>query len=149
VQARQIGYPDMEKLIYQVLATRPATADAPYSPAEAQESVAVMAMFLALIDPAAAKQALRTIEPGSDAIGLCSTGMASRADWLEAWALVDPRHAAELAEKELASANSPEAAQGAQNDVMEVMTLWTIAPGQRLNYLSRGLLRDCSLPEDY
>jgi hypothetical protein len=144
VHAQQIGYPDMESLVCQVLATRPTTADATFSPATVQESIAVMAMFLGLIDAPTAKQVLQGIEPNSDALGSGGTGV-RRAHWLMAWALVDPPHAAELAAADLASAKDQPSRQRAQADIMELVTLWTIPPSQRLRYLSRDLLRNITL----
>jgi protocatechuate 3,4-dioxygenase beta subunit len=135
VLANQIGYPDMESIVYRVLATRPTTKDA-YSPAAAQESCVVMAKYLALIDPQTAKQVLQAIEPTSDNIGSGFSGV-GRDEWLMAWALADPLHAVELMEKELASAKDNNENQRAEDAVYEMVELWFSLPGERLKNIAR------------
>jgi hypothetical protein len=100
MQARQIGYPDMESVVYRVLASRPTTKEE-YSPARVAESLAAMAAILALADPLAAKEVLRGIESRSEGIGSGYSGI-GREVWLKAWALADPKHAEELFDHELA-----------------------------------------------
>ncbi len=134
--AEQIGYPDMESVVYRVLATR-ATASANdfESPVRVQECNMMMALYLALIDPAAAKQVLQAIEPHSDCIGSGYSGI-SRTEWFKAWALVDPQHTVALAEREIASAKDPKAKQAAESGLMEVVELWLTPSGDRLNNIS-------------
>jgi protocatechuate 3,4-dioxygenase beta subunit len=145
VLANQIGYPDMESIVYRVLATRPTTKDA-WSPAAAQESSVMMAMYLALIDPQTAKQVLQAIEPTSDNIGSGMSGV-GRDEWLKAWALVDPQHAVELTERELASAKNDNEKRRAESTVSEMVELWFAAPGERLKNISQNS-REMFPPED-
>ena len=86
----------MEGLVLRVLALRP-TPGKSDSPLPAREATLEMAGVLALTDPASVRSMLQTLEPTAETIE-------DRATWLRAWALADPRHAAELAEKELAQA---------------------------------------------
>ncbi|MGD0518901.1 MAG: carboxypeptidase regulatory-like domain-containing protein [Thermoguttaceae bacterium] len=136
VLANQIGYPDMESIVYRVLATRPTTKGGE-SPAAVQESCVVMAMYLALVDPQTAKQVLQSIEPTSDNIGSGYSGV-GRDQWLKAWALVDPQHAVELTERELASAKNNNEKQRAENAVYTMVDLWFSLPGERLKNMSQN-----------
>lgn len=136
IEAEQIGYPDMQSVIYRVLATR-ATADVNSfsSPVQALECNMMMALYLALIDPDNAKQVLQAIEPHSDCIGSGYSGV-QRYEWLKAWALVDPRHTMEVIERDLTSAKDSAAKQDSQGGLAEVVELWLTAPGDRLKNIS-------------
>jgi protocatechuate 3,4-dioxygenase beta subunit len=144
VEAHQAGYPDMESAIYRMLAVRPTTKDA-WSPVAVQESVVVMAMYLALIDPQSAKQLLQSIEPTSDSIGSGYSGV-GRDEWLKAWALADPQHALELADLEKTSAKDQNEKQRAEYALREMVELWVKEPGERLKILGR--YQDMLPPED-
>jgi hypothetical protein len=136
IEAQEIGYPDMESVIYRVLAARAvANVNDFNSPAAVQECNMMMALYLGLIDPEIAKQVLQAIEPHSDCIGSGYNGIL-RIEWFKAWALVDPQHAADLAERELASAQTPRAKQDAESGIQEVVELWLTAPGDRLRCIS-------------
>ena len=67
VQAKRIGYPDMESVIHRVLACRPTRkhAIAQASDIESLESKVFMAAFLGLVDPQAARDMLDSIEPNA------------------------------------------------------------------------------------
>ncbi len=131
VQAQQIGYPDLGSVLYRTLAARPVASKDDFSPVRVQESCVVMAMLVALVDPAIARQMLQSVEPNSDAIGSGFSGV-GRDEWLKAWALADPQHAVDLAEKELAAAKDATAKQRAKSAAMEMVELWLAAPGERL-----------------
>ena len=137
VIADRIGYPDMQNIVYRVLATRPTTKDAD-SPAAAQESCVMMAMYLALIDPQTAKQVLQAIEPASDSIGSGRSGV-GRKDWLKAWALVDPQHALELADQEAARAENDNDKRNVANAVSEMVeSIWLARPSDRIRRILVG-----------
>jgi hypothetical protein len=146
VQAQEIGYPDVESAVYRALAARLAMKDA-WSPVALQESFVVMAMYLALVDPPTAKAILHELEPVSEAIGTGYSGV-GREEWLKAWALADPQHARELAERELASAKDQEAKERAQYAVRSMVELWATDPGQRLKSLSRRYSNMLPFEED-
>jgi hypothetical protein len=130
VIADRIGYPDMQSIVYRVLATRPTTKDAD-SRAAAQESCVIMAMYLGLIDPQTAKQVLQAIEPASDSIGSGRSGV-GRKEWLKAWAQVDPQHALELTDQEALQAKNDTDKRTAANALSEMVDLWLAPPGQRI-----------------
>ncbi len=134
VEADQIAYPDMQSVVYRVLATRSTTKDA-WSPAAVNESSMMMALYLALIDPPTARQILQSLEPTSETIGSGYSGVL-RIEWFKAWGLVDPQHAAELLQRKLATAQEKRAKQDAENAVYETVELWLTPPGERLNNIS-------------
>jgi hypothetical protein len=101
VQARQIGYPDMESVVSRVLAARPTTKEE-FSPAAVVDSSAAMAVVLSLADAEAASEILQGIQSRSEAIGSGGMGI-SRDVWLEAWALADLKRGEELFDRELAN----------------------------------------------
>jgi hypothetical protein len=135
-QANLVRYPDMEGAIYRVLAMRPTTKDA-WSPVAVNESSVMMAMFLTLVDPPLAKQTLQSIEPHSAALGSGGSGVGSR-DWLRAWALVDPSHAIELFQRELAAAKDENAKRSAWYAGMEMVDLWSGDPSNVVKLVTRG-----------
>ena len=147
VQAQQIGYPDMTSVVYRTLAMRPVAGMDDFSPLRAQESCVVMATLLALVDAPAARQMLQTIEPGSDAIGSGSSGV-GRDNWFKAWALVNPQHAADLAEKELAAAKDAAAKQRAEMASRAMVELWLAAPSERRTQVSRRFYQMIGLNEE-
>jgi hypothetical protein len=134
--AKTAGYPDMESVIYRVLAIRPTTNDAA-SPVEAKESSAVMAAFLSFVDRPLAKQMLQAIEPTSDTLGSADTGF-QRRDWLRAWALVDPPHAVELFERELAAAKDENSKRSAWYAGLEMVEFWTGDQSNIVKLITRG-----------
>jgi hypothetical protein len=136
VLARQIGYPDLQSAEYRVLALRPTGRDV-WSPAGVQETTVMIALFLGLIDPPAAKGLLQSVEAASDVIGTGGSGIGRR-DWLVAWALTDPEHAVELATRELATAKNAQAKQNAFYTVTETVQLLLTAPGERLKHISQN-----------
>jgi hypothetical protein len=68
VHAQRVEYPDLERLVWQVLALRP-TNQQDDSPARVVESQVVMALFLALVDPDIARQMLEDLQPRSELVG--------------------------------------------------------------------------------
>ncbi len=132
-QAGLAGYPDMESVIYRTLAMRPTGKNA-WNPAAAQEASVMVAMFLALVDPPAAKQMLQSLEANSEAIGSGYSGVGRR-EWLKAWAIVDPPHTVDLAQRELAVAQDQNAKQMVGWAVMEIVDLWTCDPKDRVKRL--------------
>jgi hypothetical protein len=133
-QAKAIGHPDVQGLVYRVLAMRPTSKNS-YSPVAAQESNVAIALFLAMADPGAAKQILQVIEPASDAIGTGCTGI-GRDTWFNAWALADPQRAMELVERELASAKGNPAVENARRSATEMARLWATPPKDRPKLLA-------------
>ncbi len=133
-QARAVGYPDLESMIYRVLAMRsPAQDD---SPAHLAEADVATAMILALADPVTARQLLETVEPRSNLIG---TGFSQvhRKHWLLAWALVDPARAAELFDQELTALKGKPQADLQASGLTDLVELLTTPPPGRAHLLLR------------
>jgi hypothetical protein len=136
VLARQIGYPDMQSAEYRVLALRPTNKEM-WSPAGAQETPVMIALFLGLIDQPLAKSLLRSVEPASDAIGTGGSGVGHR-EWLDAWTLADPEHAVELATRALSAAKDAAAKENALNETLEMVQLLLTPPAERLERITRN-----------
>ena len=96
VQARRIGYPDMESVVFRVLATRPGTKE---SLSRSAGSFMAVAAVLALADPEAAKEMLRAAESRPDWTGPGGGLMAER-HGLIAWSLANLKRAEELFDRE-------------------------------------------------
>jgi protocatechuate 3,4-dioxygenase beta subunit len=138
VTAQKIGYPDMQSLIYRAMATRPTTQaneNRWESPAVTYETHAMLAMFLALVDPDSAEQVLQSIEPQSELIGSGFRGIDRRV-WLKAWALCNPRRAVELAEQAWTNAQKAAPKQRTESDIQEIVGLWLTVPDKRLKKLT-------------
>jgi protocatechuate 3,4-dioxygenase beta subunit len=135
LQAQQTGYPDLESVVHRVLASRMTTKDS-HSPTSVAESHVMMAMILAMVDPATAKEVLQSLEPQLAAIGSGGTGI-GRDEWFKAWALADPRGVPERVRQGLAAkADEPDRDQILRG-VVEMVELLTIPPGERLKELVR------------
>jgi hypothetical protein len=130
VVASKIGYADMENMIHRALALRPTPSD-DESPVPAMESTVRATMVLALADPETARQMLQTIEPNSSSLG-------DRENWLKAWALADPKHALELADRELAVTQDPKAKTAKIQTVLGAAELWITPPDERLELLKQS-----------
>ncbi|NLE39298.1 MAG: hypothetical protein GX621_14850, partial [Pirellulaceae bacterium] len=102
VQARRIGHPDMESVVWRVLASRATTKDT-WSPASAAERNVAAALILALVDPAAAREMLEPYEAKGDEFGGGGTGIGSR-ELFKASFLADAATLDQRIEHELASA---------------------------------------------
>ena len=98
--AREIGYPDMRSVLYRTLACRP-SADESWGEIERYRSTVTMAMILALTDPLAAKELLRSVEHRTDLLGGGGSSTINRREWYIAWALADPLRAEEMVTREL------------------------------------------------
>jgi hypothetical protein len=107
-----------------------------HSPTSVAESHVMMAMILAMVDPATAKEVLQSLEPQLVAIGSGGTGI-GRDEWFKAWALADPRGVPERVRQGLAAkADQPDRDQILRG-VVEMVELLTIPPGERLKELVR------------
>ena len=136
VHARMAGYPDMESVIARVMATR-VTMKNTWSPVAVQESSVASAMLLALVDRRLAKDMLQAVEPNSDAIGSGCCGIGA-CEWFNAWALVDPLHAAEVIERHFAAPKDDNARQYAWYAAQEAVDLWKSDPDGILERLVRN-----------
>ncbi|MBN1908314.1 MAG: carboxypeptidase regulatory-like domain-containing protein, partial [Pirellulales bacterium] len=135
IQADMAGYPDMQSVIHRALASRPTMKNA-WNPVAVKDSYIAMALFFALVDRPVAKEMLQAVEPESDAIGSGCCGIGIR-DWLKAWALVDPSHAAELIERRLAAAKDRNEKQSTWYAAQEVLELWGLDRKQAVKRLMR------------
>lgn len=82
------------------------------------------------------KVLLQSVEPASDSIGSGSSGV-GRNEWFMAWAMVDPEHAAELAERELDAIKDAKMKQSTWYGAMECVNLWLAGPDERLKNVLR------------
>jgi hypothetical protein len=133
-QAREVGYPDLESLVYQVLSLRPTTQDD--SPARVAEALVDTALVLALADPATAKQILQGVEARGGPVG-AGTGSFRKGHWLMAWALADPAHAAALFDGELAALRANPKARLEHSGLVELAEILTVPPPDRARHLHR------------
>jgi protocatechuate 3,4-dioxygenase beta subunit len=138
IHARMAGYPDMESVIFRVMATRVTTKNT-WSPVAVQESAVSTALFLALLDRTLAKEMLQAVEPYSDSLGTGGSGIGVR-DWLRAWALVDPPHAVELAQHHLATAKDENAKRWVWSTAQEMIELWGGTPDDAVKRFSRDYI---------
>jgi hypothetical protein len=131
--ARAIGYPDLESLAYRVLSTRPTEEED--SPVRVTESLVATALVLALAEPTLARQILEDIEPLSHLVG---TGYSSvrREHLLTAWALADPRRAAELFDNTLAIFKGNQKSLE-RSGLVEMAAVLSVPPEDRAYHLLR------------
>jgi hypothetical protein len=130
-QAAEIGYPDRESLVFRTLALRQTTRYE--SPVRVDESRVATAMILALFDPATAREMLQAVEPRAHTIGTGS-GSVGRRQWLQAWALADPRHAEEVVARGLADWKS-RPADRVPEGLIETLEMLTAEPDRRAYHL--------------
>jgi RNA polymerase sigma factor (sigma-70 family) len=133
--ARQIGYPDMDSVIVRVLATR--TDDTPLMDREwRMRSYAVAAVYLALVDPGAARTVLEQVEArgGIDP----ATVRQAREPWLQAWALVDLTKATAVFDATLAALDKEKAQGPWGTGLFETAELLMAPPERRAQVLVRG-----------
>jgi protocatechuate 3,4-dioxygenase beta subunit len=136
VLANQIGYPDMQSVIYRVLAARPTTKNE-YSPARVVESHVIVAAFLALVDPQVARDILETIEPQSEAIGSGISGVGQDA-WVKAWLLVDPQRGEELFDRDLSEIKDGSDASSRIYRLVEAADLLAAPSNEKPQYIMRS-----------
>jgi protocatechuate 3,4-dioxygenase beta subunit len=145
LQARRVEYPDLERLVWQVLAQRPTTTQDD-SPARVVESQVIMALFLALVDPDLARQMLEDLQSRSELVGAGHSGV-GREHWVNAWALVDTQRALEIAERETAAVQQRRTEGYRPDYVTSVMSLWSLPPDEMFERIASNLM-DCNPPED-
>ena len=144
LQARWVEYPDLERLVWQVLALHRTTKQ-DNSPARVVESQVVMALFLGLVDPDIARQMLEDLQPRWDLVGAGSDGI-GREHWVNAWALVDTQRALEIAEREMAAAKKARTERYPPDCVFWVMSLWSLPPDELFERITMNLM-DFKPPE--
>jgi len=136
VQARQIGYPDMESVVYRVLALRPTAKDEP-TPWQVFDSSAIMAAVLALADAEAAKEILQGLESRSEAFGP-SGSRTGRENRLKGWALAYVDRAEQRLQTELSRIKDDPKPDFWESGFMWMVYMLATPPSERLRYF-RGL----------
>ena len=133
LNARKIGYPDMEGVLMQVMAARPDGQSDFSNPAMQTLSATIATPLVALLDPAAAKTILGQIEARS---GLSPPELAKVAGkwWLAAWALSDPKHAEGLVEAELAALDTQKLPNMGNSALLMMTEVLTTPPDRREDY---------------
>jgi hypothetical protein len=137
VQAKEIGYPDMESVVHRVLASRMSTKES-YSVAAVTKSHVTMAMVLALVDPGTAREVLQSVEPQMEAIGSEASGI-RRDAWLQAWALADPGQFPQRLERELSMAKDNPDPNTRWYDIAQMASILIVPPAERLERIARRL----------
>jgi hypothetical protein len=152
-QSLQLGSPDPQGDLCRALAARPAFDDARCSwrqlatRCKSQKALLATAMFLAIHDPSTAQNILQTFEESRQR----ATGgvtvlppISWRGTWLRAWALSDPRHALALVQQHSDSITDTNERELWLQDVLQMVLLWSVPPGERLGYLAprytRGMI---------
>lgn len=143
--AQRTGYPDLERLVWQALALRP-TSRQDDSPARVVESHVVMALYLALVDPDLARQMLEDLQSRSDLVG-GGRGWVAVQHWVNAWGLVHPKHALEVA-RQATEADKKAPPGGYQPDyVSNLMSLWSLPSDEQFERITMNLM-DANPPND-
>ena len=134
LNARRIGYPDMEGVLMRVMATRPDGQSGFRDPAMQTISATTASPLVALLDPAAARLILGQLEARS---GLSPPDLAKIAGewWLAAWALADLKHAEALTDAEFATADGPKLQTPAGRSLLTMTELLLTPPARREDYL--------------
>jgi|GEM_PF-2500563 len=132
IQAKQIGYPDLESVVQRVLAARLSLKEI-NSPVRLVESRVAAARLLGLVDRATAKQILQAVEPQSHVIG-SGYSNTRRQDWYQAWGVVDPNYAVKLFESELAAAKSQSTYDLQKSGLLGLVDLLTMPPQDRTEH---------------
>lgn len=136
VQAEQIGYPDMESIVYRALACRP-MKNKGYGSNIALPvlwSETFMAGLLSLVDRQVATDLLESIDVQARMVGLSPHAVA-RPAWLKAWCLVDAKRGQALFDEAFAAVkNKP----GADNDfyqLVEAASLLAAPPEEKPQHI--------------
>lgn len=151
VQAAQIGHPEIDSIIQQVLALR-IPIDSQTTTVSRLQATVNMALFLSFLDPVIARRLLADLEPEVNA-GLLGNGgyqNVSRREWYDAWALADPAHAAEIFQAEMQkakpAADSKEPVR-APDWIQEAVSLMALPAAERLDYLLEFHVANLSKPQ--
>jgi hypothetical protein len=134
VYAQQIGYPDLQSVSDRILASRLPLRDV--MPDQAIEDSLAIAAILALADPETAGSLLRVLEPRVPHLNTSENRLA-KTQWFQAWALADPEHAVELADRELASGSKAPGWDIARSGILEVPLVLCLPRSDRLEYVGQ------------
>jgi hypothetical protein len=96
VRGKELGHPDVARLVTRVLAARSSGQEAWGSPQEREKELVSVASALALIDPLTARQVLAGVAPPE---GYVDKALARDRNWLVALALADPDRAVRLVDR--------------------------------------------------
>jgi protocatechuate 3,4-dioxygenase beta subunit len=136
VQAKKIRHPDMERVVWQVFASRATTKDA-WSPNSAMERNVATAMVLALAEPAAAREMLAPYAEKKGAMGTGGTGIGKR-EWVKASVLASSIELPKLIDHELELAKTDKKHwDEARWSLIEALETLVMPPEQRLEKTCR------------
>ncbi len=129
--AGQIGYPDMQSMVWRVLACRPTT---PYL----VTSSVNMAEVLALVDPEAAAELLRSAERWSELSGSQPRLWIDYDHTSVAWALADLTRAEEVFQRELEKVKKtdPSRRNISQGGLLPMVDMLATPPSERLRKIT-------------
>jgi hypothetical protein len=134
VHAQQIGYPDLQGVSDRVVASR-----LPFRVATtpAFENSVAMAAILALADPHAAGRLLRVLESQTTRWDAAENPR-TKAQWFQAWALADPRHAVELADRQWAAGSKTPGWDISASGILDVPLVLSLPRSMLLEYVGQG-----------
>jgi len=133
LNARRIGYPDMNGALMWVMAARPDGRSGFSDPAMQTLSATIATPLVALLDPSAAETILGQIEARSGLSPAELAGIAGE-NWLTAWALVDLKHAEGLVDAELNAPETPKAANLGHSGLLRMIEALLTPPSRREDY---------------
>jgi hypothetical protein len=137
--AQQIGYPDMESVVYRVLACRPSRKHGPgvqdASDIHFLQSELIMATFLGLVDHQAARELLQCVDAQSGSLRP-EANPALRWTWLKAWALVDPKRGQTLFDAAAASIKGGPANDSQFYELVDVADLLAAPPSEKARHIA-------------
>jgi hypothetical protein len=128
VHARRIGYPDLQSVCDRVLASRPPFRAV--SPERALESSLGVAVILAAADPETARPLLHALEPHA-AQFYAGEDRRMKSQWFIGWALADPEHAAELADRRWAAGSKTPGWDIAGSGILNVPFVFALPESER------------------
>ncbi|MFO0890256.1 MAG: carboxypeptidase-like regulatory domain-containing protein [Isosphaeraceae bacterium] len=138
LNARRIGYPDMEGVMLRVMAARPDGRHGFNDPAMQNQCQTIASPLVALLDPATAATILGQIEARS---GLSSADLAGVVGewWLAAWALADLKRAEALVENQLSTLGSAKEPESILRGLHRMIEVLLTPPDRREEMLRREI----------
>jgi hypothetical protein len=135
-QAERIGYPDMESVVYRVLACRPPREREPSAEQGAKhlQAEVLMALVVALVDREVARNLLESIEKHYPTAA-SGWNRGDHASWLKAWLLVDPHRGQALFDEACAAVRNKPGADGDFHEVVNAATLLAVPWREKPQYI--------------
>jgi len=139
--ACDVGYPDVPGVIDRVLALRVTYSGTASTSREIAATINT-ARVLALVDPAIARELLKSLEPKAPLIGADGDsvrGAVGRGEWLQAWALADLEEARRRCDEELAELKKQSKIETASIALLPLVELLVVPPSERERFMLRSI----------